>query len=73
MRSTLPHFKADLFKALAHPPRIRILELLRGGERTVTDLQAALGVKRLRFRSNWRSCARATFSPPGKRARPSIT
>jgi len=45
VRSTLPHFKADLFKALAHPPRIRILELLRGGERTVTDLQAALGVE----------------------------
>jgi len=38
-------FKADLFKALAHPARIRILELLRDGERTVTELQEALGLE----------------------------
>jgi DNA-binding transcriptional ArsR family regulator len=39
----LPRFKAELFKALAHPTRIRILELLRGGEMTVGDLQERLG------------------------------
>ena len=33
---------ADLFKALAHPARVRILELLHDGERSVGDLQAAL-------------------------------
>jgi ArsR family transcriptional regulator len=37
-------FKAEFFKALAHPLRIRILELLRSRERSVQDLQAALGV-----------------------------
>jgi ArsR family transcriptional regulator len=37
-------FKAEFFKALAHPLRIRILETLRGGERSVQELQAALGV-----------------------------
>jgi len=29
---------------LGHPARVRILELLRDGERTVGDLQAALGL-----------------------------
>jgi ArsR family transcriptional regulator len=34
--------KAELFRALGHPVRIRILELLSDGERTVGDLQHAL-------------------------------
>src|SRR5438093_13027813 len=38
----LQSFKAEFFKALAHPIRIRILELLRGHERGVRELQAAL-------------------------------
>jgi DNA-binding transcriptional ArsR family regulator len=40
----LQSFKAELFKALSHPVRIRILELLRGGERTVSELQAQLAI-----------------------------
>ncbi len=42
MPNTLQSFKAELFKALAHPARIRILELLRSGERTVSELQTLL-------------------------------
>ena len=38
-------FKAELFKALGHASRIRILELLRGGEMTVTGLQAELAME----------------------------
>ena len=38
-------FKAELFKALAHPIRIRILELLRRGEMSVGQLQAELGIE----------------------------
>ena len=38
----LQQFKAEFFKALAHPARIRILEILRAGERSVQELQAAL-------------------------------
>ena len=34
--------KAELFRVLGHPARVRILELLRDGERGVGDLQAAL-------------------------------
>ena len=36
--------KAELFRVLGHPVRVRILELLRDGERTVGDLQQALGL-----------------------------
>ena len=35
-------FKAEFFKALAHPLRIGILELLLEQERTVQELQGAL-------------------------------
>lgn len=34
--------KAQMFRVLGHPVRIRILELLSEGERTVGDLQAQL-------------------------------
>ena len=41
----LQTFKAELFKALGHPVRIRILEILRNGEQTVSDLQRELGIE----------------------------
>jgi DNA-binding transcriptional ArsR family regulator len=37
--------KADLFKAMAHPARIRALEVLVAGERTVGDLQPEVGIE----------------------------
>lgn len=39
----LPQFKADFFKALGHPLRIRILELLAEGEKNVNELQNRIG------------------------------
>ncbi len=36
--------KADFFRLLGHPARVRILELLVDGERSVGDLQAELGL-----------------------------
>jgi ArsR family transcriptional regulator len=41
----LQAFKAEFFRALAHPIRIRLLEVLVGGERTVQQLQDALKVE----------------------------
>lgn len=38
----LQTYKAELFKALGHPTRIHILELLRNGEQTVSELQEQL-------------------------------
>jgi DNA-binding transcriptional ArsR family regulator len=44
LATPLQHVKSELFRALAHPQRIRILEVLAGGERTVQDLQGALNL-----------------------------
>lgn len=41
----LQQFKAEFFKALASPVRIGILDELRDGERTVTELRLKLGVE----------------------------
>jgi DNA-binding transcriptional ArsR family regulator len=45
MAESLQRFKAELFKALANPTRIRILELLRDGEKRVIQLQLELAVE----------------------------
>ncbi|HUF46435.1 MAG TPA: metalloregulator ArsR/SmtB family transcription factor [Vicinamibacterales bacterium] len=44
MPTELHRVKADLFRALAHPLRIRVLELLAERERTVQELQEALSL-----------------------------
>jgi ArsR family transcriptional regulator len=41
----IPHFKAEFFKTLGHPLRIRVLELLAPGEQSVADLLVSLGVE----------------------------
>ena len=41
----LQAFKATFFKALAHPVRIAILEILVRREQSVQELQATLGVE----------------------------
>ena len=41
----LQKFKADFFKALAHPLRIRILELLAEGDKNVNELQSLIGAE----------------------------
>jgi DNA-binding transcriptional ArsR family regulator len=43
--SSLQAFKADFFRALAHPLRIRILETLGAGDRSVQELQQTLGLE----------------------------
>jgi DNA-binding transcriptional ArsR family regulator len=42
---TLQTWKADFFKALAHPARIRILEHLRDGEKSAGEVLEALGLE----------------------------
>jgi DNA-binding transcriptional ArsR family regulator len=43
MNQNVQQFKADFFKALAHPMRIRILEVLSEGDKNVNELQSILG------------------------------
>jgi len=45
MPMTLQSWKADFFKALAHPARIRILEHLRDGEQSAGEVLEALGLE----------------------------
>jgi ArsR family transcriptional regulator len=44
MVDELQTFKAQFFRALAHPTRIRMLEILVRGGRTVQELQEALAL-----------------------------
>lgn len=41
----LSEVKAELFKALGHPARVRALEVLAEGERTVGELQPLVGIE----------------------------
>jgi len=45
MNSPLRNFKAEFYKALSHPARIKILELLRSGELSVSELQEQIGIE----------------------------
>lgn len=45
MPQQLANFKAEFFKALAHPIRIRILDCLRAGEKGVNELSEILQIE----------------------------
>ncbi len=45
MTQPIYQVKADFFKTLAHPARIRVLELLRKGERSVGELIPEVGLE----------------------------
>lgn len=45
MPQQLENFKAEFFKALAHPIRIRILDCLRAGEKGVNELSELLQIE----------------------------
>ncbi len=45
MRQKLSNFKAEFFKALAHPLRISILDSLREGELTVNEISQKFAVE----------------------------
>ena len=45
MPQQLADFKAEFFKALAHPIRIRILDCLRAGEKGVNELSEILKIE----------------------------
>jgi DNA-binding transcriptional ArsR family regulator len=43
--TVMPHTLAPLFKALAHPKRLAILEALRDGERCVCEMETLLDLR----------------------------
>jgi ArsR family transcriptional regulator len=45
MPGSIYEVKAEFFKTLAHPARIRVIELLRDGERSVGELVPDVGLE----------------------------
>jgi ArsR family transcriptional regulator len=45
LRAPVSEVKAELFKAIGHPARIRVLEVLSEGERSVSDMQPLVGIE----------------------------
>jgi DNA-binding transcriptional ArsR family regulator len=45
LNQPIPELKAELFKALAHPARIRILEVLTVSEHAVGEMQPLVGIE----------------------------
>lgn len=47
MTASVPLYqaKAELFRTLGHPVRIRVLELLQGGSRPVSELLTEIGIE----------------------------
>jgi ArsR family transcriptional regulator len=45
LNQPLSEVKAELFKALGHPGRVRVLEVLRDGDRVVSDLVPLVGLE----------------------------
>ncbi len=45
LSSPLYQVKAEFFRTLGHPARIRVLELLKGGERPVSELLPEVGIE----------------------------
>lgn len=45
MSRPISEIKAELFKALGHPARVRVLELLADGERSVGEIQPLVGIE----------------------------
>jgi ArsR family transcriptional regulator len=45
LRVPVAALKAEMFKALGHPVRVRVLELLTEREHSVGELQAAVGIE----------------------------
>jgi hypothetical protein len=56
MGLSIQPFQADFLRAFTHPIRIRILEMLGTRERSVQDLQQALGLEQPIAPSSLRSC-----------------
>ena len=45
MTTPIYQVKAEFFRTLAHPARIRVLEVLRDGELSVSELVPAVGIE----------------------------
>src|SRR5579872_3739916 len=73
MTSEIDRLKAGMFKALGHPLRIQIVELLTGASAAWPTSSPAPGPRPRICPSSSASCARPASSSPGGRPPPSST
>ncbi len=70
----VPEAKAELFRALAHPARIRVLEVLSEGEHSVGEMQPLVGIEASHLSQQLAVLRRARSGDTrAKKARPSST
>ena len=70
MSTPLYQLKAEFFKTLGHPARIRVLELLSQREHTVAEMLPEVGIEPAHLSQQ---LAVRTWSPPRSRAPASVT
>lgn len=73
MSTPLYQLKAEFFKTLGHPARIRVLELLSEREHAVSEMLPEVGIERRTCPSSSPCCAGRTWSSPARRGRPCTT
>ena len=66
MTDAVQRVKAEFFKALAHPARIRVLEILAGGERSVAELSEQVGIESSHMSQQLGVLRRASLIRPRK-------
>ena len=57
MTRPLYQLKAEFFKTLGHPARIRVLELLSQRDHSVAEMVPEVGIEPRTCPSSWRCCA----------------
>jgi division protein CdvB (Snf7/Vps24/ESCRT-III family) len=66
----LYQLKAEFFKTLGHPARIRVLELLSDREHAVAEMLPQVGIEPAHLSQQLAVLRRATWRPPAKQAPP---
>ena len=70
MQEKIAQRKADIFKAISHPTRIRILDLLSDGEHCVCDIFEGLNVEQANTSQHLSVIKNRAFCTVEKRRRP---
>ena len=66
MTEAMQRVKSEFFKALAHPARIHVLEILARGERSVTELSEQVGIESSHMSQQLGVLRRAALIQPRK-------
>ncbi len=73
MPAPLYQAKAEFFRMLGHPVRIRVLELLQDGPKPVRDLLAEIDIEPSSVSQQLAILRRSDIAPPSATAPPSST